>query len=286
MPTLYISDLDGTLLGADSLVSSRSAEIISELSRQGALITIATARTPATVVPLLHDTLTLPPAIVMTGTAFWHREPGAYSCVKVMPENDRAKTLAICADNNIYPFIYTMGEASILQVYHAGDSLNSQEQSFVDERRNLPLKRFHLHTPAPESRRDLLYYAISRADAVYDAAAKLKEETECSVSAYPDIFNHDMAHLEIFAPGVSKASAITRLKEMTGADRVVVFGDNLNDLPMFEIADVAVAVDNAFDEAKAKADIIIGPNTEDSVAKFIREDFNGQRFFRDMPERM
>lgn len=85
-----------------------------------------------------------------------------------------------------------------------------------------------------------------------------------------------MAHLEIFAPGVSKASAITRLKELTGADRVVVFGDNLNDLPMFEIADVAVAVDNAFDEAKAKADIIIGPNAEDSVAKFIREDFNSR----------
>ena len=55
-----------------------------------------------------------------------------------------------------------------------------------------------------------------------------------------------------------------------------MFGDNLNDLPMFEIADVAVAVENAFDEAKAKADIIIGPNTEDSVAKFIREDFNSR----------
>ena len=275
MPTLYISDFDGTLLGADSRVSNSSAEIISDLSRQGALITVATARTPATVVPLLQRTYTLPPAIVMTGTAFWHRIPGSYSGVRVMPENDRAKALAICAGNNIYPFIYTMGEASILQVYHAGDSLNSQEQSFVDERRNLPLKRFHLHTPAPESRRDLLYYAISRADAVYDAAAKLKAETECSVSAYPDIFNHDMAHLEIFAPGVSKASAIMRLKEINAADRIVVFGDNLNDLPMFEIADTAVAVGNAFDEVKAKSDIVIGNNTEDSVAKFIREDFNG-----------
>jgi hypothetical protein len=54
---------------------------------------------------------------------------------------------------------------------------------------------------------------------------------------------------------------------------VVVFGDNLNDLPMMEVADYAVAVDNAFDEVKAAADMVIGPNYDDSVARFICEDF-------------
>ena len=73
MKTLYVSDMDGTLLGRDSRVSAASAEIISDLSRRGALITVATARTAATVVPLLSSTFTLPPAIVMTGVAFWNR---------------------------------------------------------------------------------------------------------------------------------------------------------------------------------------------------------------------
>mgnify|MGYP002508316131 CR=1 FL=1 len=41
----YVSDLDGTLLGSDSRVSQRSAELITELSARGALITVATART-------------------------------------------------------------------------------------------------------------------------------------------------------------------------------------------------------------------------------------------------
>lgn len=43
--TLYVSDMDGTLLGADSRVSELSREIISGLSRQGHNITVATART-------------------------------------------------------------------------------------------------------------------------------------------------------------------------------------------------------------------------------------------------
>ncbi|MBO5455761.1 MAG: HAD hydrolase family protein, partial [Muribaculaceae bacterium] len=38
---LFISDMDGTLLGSDSKVSAESAEIISRLSHEGAMITVA-----------------------------------------------------------------------------------------------------------------------------------------------------------------------------------------------------------------------------------------------------
>ena len=70
--------MDGTLLGADSKVSRESAEIISRLSRQGAMITVATARTPATVEVLLKDTYTSIPAIVLTGAAMWDRVAQRY----------------------------------------------------------------------------------------------------------------------------------------------------------------------------------------------------------------
>ncbi len=63
------------------------------------------------------------------------------------------------------------------------------------------------------------------------------------------------------------------MKEKTGADRVVAFGDNLNDIPMLQAADVAVAVENArLPEVKEIADIVIGPNTDDAVAEFISGD--------------
>ncbi len=56
----------------------------------------------------------------------------------------------------------------------------------------------------------------------------------------------------------------------------MAFGDNLNDIPMLQVADVAVAVDNALPETKAAADVVIGPNTADSVALYIEEDFKRQ----------
>ena len=58
---------------------------------------------------------------------------------------------------------------------------------------------------------------------------------------------------------------------MTGCSRVVCFGDNFNDLPMFEAADVAVAVTNAVDEVKNHADFLT-----DDVTRFIEECENGE----------
>lgn len=271
--------MDGTLLGTDSRVSEFSASTISRLSRRGAMITVATARTPATVVPLLSSTLTTPPAVVMTGTAYWLREQDCFADAVFVPRNDVELALELCRRCGVHPFVYVMAaDGRTLDVYHAAPVLNKAERSFYEERSHLPLKRFHLGTPPPERAFDfdMLLYAMGPKDGIMAAYEVFSTQTECSVSAYPDIFNKEIYNLEIFPPGISKASAILALKERTGADRLVVFGDNLNDLPMLGVADVAVAVGNALPEVCAAADIVIEPNYTDSVARFIENDFNGR----------
>ena len=51
--TLYISDLDGTLLTNDAKVSSLSKKLLNEALDDKINFTIATARTPATVINIL-----------------------------------------------------------------------------------------------------------------------------------------------------------------------------------------------------------------------------------------
>lgn len=275
--TLYISDLDGTLLGTDSRISPRSSDIISSLTDDGALITVATARTPATVVPLLKGTRTTPPAVVMTGTALWDRRAARFSDPHFLPEHDVTRTLGLCLRENVHPFVYVMAPDGIsLDVYHAADSLNKAEENFCLERSNLALKRFHLRTPAPERALtdSMLFYAMGEEGSIRRAAEAVRGGSECSVFCYPDIFNPKIWNLELFPPGVTKASAIQKLRQRIGADRLVVFGDSLNDLPMFAVADVAVAMGNALPEVKEAADIVIDPNYTDAVARFIKSDFS------------
>ena len=271
--------MDGTLLGSDSRVSERSARIISELSRAGADITVATARTPATVVPLLADTYTRPDAIVMTGAATWNRRKAAFGTIHYMPEADVIAGLEMCRVMGVHPFVYAMrDDGAMLEVFHGASAMNKAEEGFYLERKHLKLKKFHTGTPLPPSYlpRTMLFFAMGDRARVEEAASALRTNTECAVCCYPDIFNHDVANLEVFAPGVSKAAAVLELKKRIGADRLVVFGDNLNDLPMLAAADVAVAVDNAFPEVKEHADVVIGPNYADSVANYILQDFTRQ----------
>lgn len=274
MRKLYVSDLDGTLLNHDSVVSERSARLLSELTDDGVMFTVATARTPATVEPLMRNVGLRLPAIVMTGAAMWDCTRHAYINPVLLSESDADVAVTACLGHGLSPFVYTMRPDGMLDVSHTGE-LSRQERRFVDQRNHLRLKKFHLDVTdscllGGDSR--ILVFAMGQLESVNTLASWLRSNTDCAVSAYPDIFHPSLGNLEIFAPGVSKAAAIKRLAAMVEADEITVFGDNLNDLPMFEVADRAIAVDNAVAEVKAMATAVIGPNTADSVARFIALD--------------
>lgn len=67
MKTLYISDMDGTLLNDGGKVSRRSVEIINELIKNGMLFTVATARSAMSAAELLKDIDISVPAVLMNG---------------------------------------------------------------------------------------------------------------------------------------------------------------------------------------------------------------------------
>ena len=55
-------------------------------------------------------------------------------------------------------------------------------------------------------------------------------------------------------------------------DRLVVFGDNHNDVPMFAVADQGFAVANAVAELKVVATAVIGRHDTDAVARHTAAD--------------
>jgi hydroxymethylpyrimidine pyrophosphatase-like HAD family hydrolase len=54
-------------------------------------------------------------------------------------------------------------------------------------------------------------------------------------------------------------------------DKMICFGDNLNDEPLFRIADEKYAVKNAYEKLKNLATGIIDSNNDDGVAKFLQK---------------
>ena len=110
-------------------------------------------------------------------------------------------------------------------------------------------------------------------------ARTLSSRDDISLSYYPDNYNPAMSVIEVLSAGVSKAEAVSRLVRDTGVSRVVVFGDNLNDLPMGAVADEFIAVGNAHPDVIARATRTIGPNTLPSVATDMAQVFEKETYF-------
>lgn len=279
--TLYVTDLDGTLLGGDSRLSRTTVDMLNTLAEAGVAVTPATARTPATVQPIFEG-VTQPwfagddgsrvdvPAIVMTGAGLWNRRTASFGQCTLIPEEDALRIRDTFASEELRPFVYCLSGDSFLNVYHPV-AMSRRENGFYQERRHLQLKRFHLGQQPARWDRVALFFAIGPVAAVEKATVELAGVTDCAAAWYPDIIMPDTGLIDLYAPGVSKAKAVRQLAEELGVERTVVFGDNLNDLPMMRVADVAVAVGNALPQVKAEADVVIGRNTEDAVPRFIME---------------
>lgn len=273
MPHLYITDLDGTLLDDTSHVSERSAKLLNNAISRGALFTVATARTPATVEILMKDVDLRLPAIVMTGAAMWDSSTSLYTEARFISDELTRKAVDVFRCQGLEPFMYCIRHG-MLHVYHHGE-LSEQQQAFVDARTGLRLKQFHLDATAAQvedAKNVILIFGMGTYDHLSRVAEVLNADGEYSVSFYEDNAS-DQYYIEVFTRGVSKAEAVKRLATMVGADEITVYGDNLNDISMMAVASDSAAVANAKPEVLTTASRIIASNNEDAVAVDVNNHF-------------
>ena len=280
MKTLYVSDLDGTLFSSEIRISERSADMLNRAIDCGALFTVATARTPATLGMLLRDIHLRLPAIVMTGATMWDRSTGHYLNTHYFLPGQVEEIRRIYREYGMSSFMYTLSD-DMIKVYHQGP-LSDMERDFIAERRHNPYKKIMVdydeHSDIPPYPEDgVLFFAMQPSEKGHPAFEALKGLEGINPMIYNDANHPEIAMIEAFPAGATKAKAIRRLAHETGAERIVAFGDNFNDLPMLHEADVAVAVGNAIPEVREAADIVIGHHDTDAVAEFILTDFMESR---------
>ena len=79
-------------------------------------------------------------------------------------------------------------------------------------------------------------------------------------------------YVSISGPGVDKGRALRVVCERLGIapDEAMAVGDAAPDLAMFDVAGVSVAMGNAPDDVKARADAVAPSNAESGVAWALR----------------
>ena len=267
MKTLYVSDLDGTLLDPSPKITSRTAETLNFLIAKGMEFTFATARSIYSAVPITSALDINVPCILMNGVSIYDIVNERYIKNEFIAPEDSAEILRIFGKYGIHCFMYRI-DNGILTCYYS-ELTTKVMQSFAEVRKHEYKKPFVQCRLADYADEYTVYFTTT---GPYEELLPVKLEAEkiagVNIAFYLDVYNGAW-YLEIFSHKASKANALRFLRENYGFDKVVAFGDNLNDLPMFEQADTKIAVGNARDEVKAAADIVIGTNDRDGVAEYL-----------------
>ena len=82
-----------------------------------------------------------------------------------------------------------------------------------------------------------------------------------------------VTYIDIMSKGATKKNAIKILANYLNIkkEEIIVIGDGGNDIPMFEVAGLKVAMSNSLEIVKEKADYITRSNNESGVAKAIKK---------------
>lgn len=271
--TLYVSDLDRTLLRSDGSVSAESARLLNAAIEAGALFTYATARSflrSRNVTEVLHLNL---PVITYGGTVTADPDSGDQSDLRVLNQGTVEAALNHCAEySSAEPILHTF-ENGRDWVRWRPERMTAGVRAFLDARPSDPRLR-PVTKDDPVNSAAVFYVAIL---AENQTLTELRAALRPSLTGAAHFLSVDpgtpgLDWLEFHNSEGTKAKAIQRLMTQIGAERLVVFGDNHNDLPMFEIADEAYAVRNAVPAVKDAANGVIDSNDDDAVARWIASD--------------
>ncbi len=271
MKILYISDLDGTLLNENAEISDFSAGLISDFVSAGGYFSAATARTAATALIITKNVKINVPVILMNGVCIYDISKNEYVKIESIRKDSLLKMLDTLEKFELSGFLFSI-TGSVLDTYY--ENISSPNAAKFVEERTKKFGKVFTHTESFKNviDRNIIYYSVTDTfellNPVYES---LKDIDGLHIDFYRDVYDENYWYLEISSSSASKYNAVKYLREKYHFDKIVCFGDNLNDLPMFNACDEKYAVANAKDDVKKAADEVILSNLEDGVAKKIRE---------------
>lgn len=256
---LLALDLDETLLDANSQISGENRAAIRRAVANGVLVTLATGRMFRSALPYARQLeidlplITYHGALIRTvsGKDLFYR-PVALAQAKEIVE------AALAQDLHINVFVHD-------QVYVA------EENEYTRFYRKL--------TKVPVNVVPDLYSTLTEPPvklSIIGRSKQLKKIQKELRQAYGDKLQIVISlphYLEITDKEATKGKALEFLAKMHRIPRqqVAAIGDSYNDISMLKYAGIGVAVDNAYAEVKAAADIITESNVNHGVAAFINQ---------------
>jgi len=269
-PPVYLTDLDHTFLRSDQSVSPFSQEVWNRVAPYSTL-SIATARSYSKSQLFLKTLHLTAPLILLDGSMVVTPDKEVIDIKTIGKEIGDELIEAARRFDNIEPFVIGLKDKELNEAFRYPENKTPMQLHVLENYRGDPRLEEHRRMEAMHETLKIVYMAEEK---------RLRPLTEHLRSLFGDALEFKLSpekytggyYLTVLHPLGDKAHAMAKVAEYLERDTsdFTVFGDSLNDLGMFELAGTACAVQNALEEVKAAADIVLPhTNDEDAVAHYL-----------------
>lgn len=270
MKTLYVTDLDGTLLNSQKEVSAYSKKVINKLIEDGMQFAFATARSLSTAAKVVEGIYFKTPIVAYNGVHIFEPQTGKRIASEGFEIEEIECIKSVMEKYSLMPFVYSFVDGNEYVSWIKGTETKGSAAYIADRKDDKRMRPLDVYEKLYEG--EVFYFSCIGPREAYEKAYEEFSQDErfiCMMQAEP--YDKEVYWLEVLPRKASKANAILKLKEILGCDRIVSFGDGINDIPMFRISDECYAMENAVEQLKEIATGVIGNNNEDGVAKWLVE---------------
>lgn len=287
---LFVSDMDGTILHNHTKIAPETAEVVRKAEEAGIRFAIATGRNHYNAKEILDEVGLTCPIVSSNGGRVLTETGDVLHEVDLTLEEARDIVTILHQEQygDIFYEMYTSAglvadrgdliEASMKNLKANGDDRSLQMYEFFKNRYyvNEDVKLVEDIQAFIDDEAGRVYKFIAFSSHLENMTALWKEIDERVAGVYVTSSGTD--NIEVMAHGADKGHGITKLAEHYGIDLndVVVIGDNLNDVPMFEVAGKGIAMGNSHEELIAISDHVTERHDEYGVANALERIMTGE----------
>lgn len=249
---LYVTDLDDTFLTPQGKVSKTSKDIINSLLKEGLLFSIATARLITQAKWILEELELNIPVVLGNGAMLYSLEKNEILYENFIDNKDLKRLIAYFEEENIPLFVMAVNSENKDKLFYKANHLSDVMQRYFDryqkdQDRFVKVESFH----SLDVRGVVKLRTLGSFEQLVPVKQFIDQNFSCQTYLTREFGEEGVyGAFEVNHKNVGKHVGALKLKEIVKAEKLVCFGDEANDIPLFEKADFSYAVQGAIEELK------------------------------------
>ena len=221
--TLYISGIDDVLISSDDHIMPFSKVELNRLIKSGVKFSISTVRTSAELLSIMDGVELNQPVIVMDGAALYDISENRYIATIPMTDDICSRVEQIIEEADLHYFESALCDSTLLTYY--GKMKNPAEKDYFDKMHRSLYINLISQTFRHRGEKVLCLTVIADENNIAILKRKLLTSLENNIRVTVSNSGYKGYNcLKVFSSKATKHEMIEKLREHTGAEKVVTFG--------------------------------------------------------------